>query len=158
MRSDVSRRPQAAVFFAGRRHSRRRVDDSKEVSVLGLFTPLAASSSSGGSSVQLIGFLLVMGGIFYFLLIRPQQRRAKQQRALIDSVDIGDEVMTIGGVFGTVQAIDDEAITLEVADGVDIRFVKSAIARKLVYDDNSYDEDEDADQSEEAEEEAGDSK
>jgi len=97
-------------------------------------TPLAAASSSGGG-YSLVIFLLLMGAVFYFLLIRPQQRRQRQQRTLIDSVEVGDEVMTIGGIYGTVRELDDDSVTLEVAPGVDIRFAKTAVARKLVYDD-----------------------
>lgn len=102
--------------------------------MLGLFVPLAQTGGSSGAAGLLIP-LVLMVGIFYFLLIRPQQRRARQQRALVESVGVGDEVMTIGGIFGTVRDTDDESFTLEVAPGVEVRFVKSAVARKLVYDD-----------------------
>ena len=51
--------------------------------------------------VQLAPLLLLVG-IFYFLLIRPQQRRMRQQRTLIEGLDVGDEVLTIGGMFGTI--------------------------------------------------------
>jgi biotin carboxyl carrier protein len=63
--------------------------------VLGSLIPIAASSSSGsssGGSAGILIFLVVMLGFFYFVLIRPQQRRARQQRSLIESVDVGDEV------------------------------------------------------------------
>ena len=121
--------------------------------MLGSLIPIAASSSSGsssGGSAGILIFLVVMLGFFYFVLIRPQQRRAKQQRSLIESVDVGDEVMTIGGVYGTVRGMDDEAFTVEVAPGVDLRIVRSAIARKLVYDEEEEDEDERQDEEEEA--------
>ena len=106
--------------------------------MLGSFTPLAASSSSG-SGFSLIFFLVAMVAVFYFLLIRPQQRRQRQQRSLIESVEVGDEIMTIGGIFGTVREMDDESVTVEVAPNIEIRFVKSAISRKLVYDDDEED-------------------
>src|SRR5213593_2590188 len=128
----------AAIFFAGRRPS-GRTGPREEAFVLGSFTPLAASSSSG-SSFSLIFFLVAMVAVFYFLLIRPQQRRQRQQRSLIESVEVGDEIMTIGGIFGTVQELDDESVTVQVAPNVEIRFVKSAISRKLVYDDDEEDD------------------
>ena len=112
-------------------------------------TPLAAASSSGGG-YSLLMFLVLMGAVFYFLLIRPQQRRQRQQRSLIESVEVGDEVMTIGGIYGTVRQLDDDSITLEVAPGVDMRFTKTAVARKLVYDDG-YEDDEGSEESEEPE-------
>jgi preprotein translocase subunit YajC len=118
--------------------------------VLGLFIPLNVTTSSGSGSAGFVVFLVLMAGLFYFLMIRPQQRRARSQRQMIEGIDVGDEVMTIGGVYGTVQSLDDESFTLEVSPGVDIRFVKSAIARKLVYDEEEEDEDERQDEEEEA--------
>jgi preprotein translocase subunit YajC len=111
--------------------------------VLGSIASLAATSKGSGSSFTFLLFLVAMGAVFYFLLIRPQQRRQRAQRALIDSVEVGDEVMTVGGMYGTVRAMDDESVTVEVAPNVDIRFAKSAIARKLVYDEYDDDETED---------------
>ncbi len=80
--------------------------------------------------LQFVPFILIFV-IMWFLIIRPQQRRARQQRALIDSLDIGDEVMTIGGLYGTIRRLDEDRVTLEVAPGVDLQFAKSAIARRL---------------------------
>ena len=68
--------------------------------------------------------------IFYFLLIRPQRRRAQGQRSLMDSLDVGDDVITIGGMHGTITEIDDDSMLLEVAPDIEVRFIKSAIARK----------------------------
>lgn len=102
--------------------------------MFGLFQPLA-QSSSGGSGVSLAIFLVVIVASFYFLLIRPQQRRTRQQRSLLESIRIGDEVMTIGGIYGTVRGMDDESFTIEVAPQIDLRVARSAVARKLVYQD-----------------------
>jgi preprotein translocase subunit YajC len=104
--------------------------------VLGSLIHLAASgsSSSSGTSFAPLLLILVMGAFFYFALIRPQQRRAKQQRSLIQSIGVGDEVMTIGGIYGTVRGVEDDGFTLEIAPGVDIHVTRTAIARKLVYD------------------------
>ena len=85
-------------------------------------------------------FLALLIGVFYFLLIRPQKRQAEQRRQLIDSVETGDDVITIGGIHGSVRSIDDDDIELEVAPGTVVRFVKSAIARK-VYDEIEDEED-----------------
>ena len=115
--------------------------------MLGIFSPLVAASSSSGGGFGFI-LLIVMAAVFYLLLIRPQQRRQKQQRQLIESVEVGDEVMTIGGLYGTVNAIDDESVTLEASAGVELRFAKSAVARKLVYDED--DDQEEADDLDEA--------
>ena len=125
--------------------------------MLAILTPLGQSNnSSGGSAFSLLILVAVMGGVFYFLMIRPQKRTRQRQAALINSVEVGDEVQTIGGMFGTVREIDDESVLLEVAPEIDIRFLRGAIARKLVYDE---DEGEDEHHDEEHEEtEAGDQK
>ena len=81
--------------------------------------------------------LVLLGGliaVFYFLLIRPQKRRVEQHRQLISSVDVGDEIVTIGGLYGTVTAIGDDDFELEPSPGTRLRFVKSAIARRITED------------------------
>ncbi len=104
---------------------------------------LAAGSSTSGGGVTLLLPLVLMGGIFYFLLVRPQQKRTRAQRNLQESLDVGDEVITIGGIFGVVRDIDDEAITVEISPGTQVRMVRNAISRKLVdEDDDAGSEDE----------------
>jgi preprotein translocase subunit YajC len=66
--------------------------------------------------------------VFYFLLIRPQQKRAKQQKAMLDGLKAGDSVVTIGGLRGTVAAVDNDTVIVRVADNVKLTFNKSAIA------------------------------
>lgn len=70
--------------------------------------------------------------VFYFLLIRPQQQRQKQHRALISSVDRGDRVVTIGGIHGTVESVDEDTIRIEVAPGVVVTVARQAVSRKIV--------------------------
>jgi preprotein translocase subunit YajC len=110
--------------------------------VFGITTLLAQSGSSGSSPLTLLLPLALMGGIFYFLLIRPQQRRQRAQRDLLGSLDVGDEVVTIGGVYGTIREINDENVTIEVAPGIQMKFLRGAIARKLV-EEEEYDANED---------------
>ena len=114
--------------------------------MLGFLTPVLAASgtSSGSSGAAVLLPLLLMGLIFYFLLIRPQRRQRQAHQRLVQSVDVGDEVVTIGGLYGTVRSVDDESLTLEVAPNVEVKFSRAAIARKLVYDDEYEDEYEDA--------------
>ena len=91
--------------------------------------------------------ILLIGFVFYFLLIRPQQRRQRAQAELTRSTEVGDEVVTIGGIFGVVREVDDDSVLLEVAPGTELRFLRSAIARKLTVDDEPV-EDEDVDETE----------
>ena len=100
---------------------------------------LIAADSSGSGAPLLIS-LLLMVAIFYFLLIRPQQRRARAQRELTESLDVGDEVITVGGIFGTITGLDDEGVTVEVAPGTRIRFLRSAIMRKRLPEDEESEE------------------
>ena len=86
-------------------------------------------------------FLALLIGIFYFMLIRPQKKRVEQHKQLVESVGIGDEVVTIGGIYATVVALGDDEIELEVSPGTKVRFVKSAIARRVT---EELEEEEDA--------------
>ena len=90
-------------------------------------------------------FLVLMVGVFYFLLIRPQQRRARAQKELTQSTEVGDEVVTIGGIFGVVREVDDDSVLLEVAPGTELRFLRSAIARKLLPEDEVAEDEGDVD-------------
>ncbi len=109
---------------------------------------IAQSSSQGSNPITLFAPLILMGGVFYFLLIRPQQKRARAQQALVNSIQVGDEVMTTSGMFGVISEIDEEegTLELEIAAGTRIRMVRSGIARRLTEDDDYEDESEDEDQ------------
>lgn len=100
-------------------------------------------------------FLALMGVLFYFFLIRPQKKRMEAQRALIQSVEEGDEVVTIGGLLGTVQGLTDDEMQLEVSPGTSIRVLRSAVARVLTEDDDEeYEEEEEEDAAAEEDEQA----
>lgn len=79
---------------------------------------------------SLLIFVLFIG-VMYFLLIRPQQKRQKQHRAMLEELNRGDDVVTIGGMHGRVAAITDEYVDLDVFDDVTLRFQRQAIARKV---------------------------
>ena len=89
----------------------------------------AAGGAGGGmAAFQQIIPLVFMFAIFYFLLIRPQQKKAKEHKALLESMKKGDNVITAGGVHGKVTAVDNDLVTLEVANNVNIKITKSYIA------------------------------
>jgi preprotein translocase subunit YajC len=85
----------------------------------------------GGSLFGLLLPLIIIGGLFYFMLIMPQRRRMKAMNQLRDSVDVGDEVRTVGGIYGVVRSIEDEDLLIDVGGGTTLRVVKRAIAEKL---------------------------
>jgi preprotein translocase subunit YajC len=90
---------------------------------------LAAASQGGGSSYSLLIMMAILFGGMYFLMIRPQQKRRKEIEAMQSAIGPGDEIVTVGGLYGTVVEIDDEAVTLEVAPGATNRYARGAIAR-----------------------------
>ena len=92
------------------------------------------TSSSGGSLLSLLFPLVLLGGVFYFLLLRPNRQRQRQQQTLLESLQVGDEVMTAGGIFGTLKDIDeeDDIVTVEIAPGTDVRMLRRAISQRLV--------------------------
>ena len=97
------------------------------------------------SPIGSLVFLVLLVGVFYFMLIRPQKRRVEEHRRLIESIGNGDEVVTIGGIFGTIQRLGSDDVEIEVAPGTNVRILKSAIARKLTEDDEDEEEYEDED-------------
>jgi preprotein translocase subunit YajC len=83
------------------------------------------------SFAQLL-WLLLIGAAFYLLIIRPQRNRQRQQRELVQSIGVGDRVVTIGGFHGTVRGVDDDTLHLEIARGTIVTLVRGAVARRLV--------------------------
>jgi preprotein translocase subunit YajC len=69
--------------------------------------------------------------VFYFVLVRPQKRRMKEHQNLVSTLSAGDEVVSIGGVYGYVREIEDDLVWLEVDEGVEVRLSKQAISRRI---------------------------
>jgi preprotein translocase subunit YajC len=95
---------------------------------------LAQESSSGSSGLSSLLFLGGLFVLFYFLAIRPQQKRMRAQQALIASVEVGDRIETVSGIYGTVREMEGMDIKLEIAPGTVIEMSKGAIRRKVVAD------------------------
>jgi preprotein translocase subunit YajC len=72
--------------------------------------------------------IVAMFALLWLVLIRPQRRRAQAQRELLTSVKVGDEVLTVGGLYGIVRSIDDDQLTLELAPGTQVRAARRAVA------------------------------
>ncbi len=88
------------------------------------------SQAASGQSGQIMAFLplILLFAVFYFLLIRPQQKRAKTHKQFIENLKKGDRVVTSGGMYGTITGVTDDSVTIEVAEKVRVRVLKSAIA------------------------------
>ncbi|KPK73613.1 MAG: hypothetical protein AMJ84_01835 [Acidithiobacillales bacterium SM23_46] len=90
----------------------------------------APAAQQGGSMMSIL-FLVLMFGAFYFLLIRPQQKRAKEHKTMIASLSKGDEVVTAGGVLGRISDISENYVSVEIADGVNIKVQRQAVQTVL---------------------------
>jgi preprotein translocase subunit YajC len=93
-------------------------------------------------------YLVILVAAFYFLIVRPQRRNAMIRRQLLSAVEVGDEIVTTGGVYGTVVAIEDDTLDVEIAPGVVVKLARGAVGARIApeseYDDDDEDEDDDA--------------
>jgi preprotein translocase subunit YajC len=108
----------------------------------GLFLAQEAESSdpAGSAFGTLFFFALIIGG-GYLLFIRPQRRRMKAMEDLRSSIDVGSEVRTVGGIYGTILELDDEVVVLDTGGGGRLRVARRAVAENLSGTEPSYDED-----------------
>lgn len=98
-----------------------------------LFAQQLAEAKGGGgsSSWTMILLFVLMIVAMYFLLIRPQQKRKREQQQMQSNAGVGAQIMTVGGLYGTIVANDDESVTIEVSPGVTNRYAKGAIGRVI---------------------------
>ncbi len=97
-------------------------------------TPAFAQDAAGGGGGGLEAFLplILIFVVFYFLLIRPQQKKMKDHKNMLNAVRRGDKVVTGGGIIGTItKVIDDNEVSVEIADGVKVRVQRSLISSVL---------------------------
>jgi len=88
-----------------------------------------AAEGSGGNGIFT---LLIFAGFFvliYFLMIRPQQRRRREVENMQSAMGIGDEIVTVGGLYGVVRGIEDDTVLLEIAPGVTAKYARAAIGK-----------------------------
>ncbi|MBV8388081.1 MAG: preprotein translocase subunit YajC [Acidimicrobiia bacterium] len=75
--------------------------------------------------------LIILFALAYAVMIRPQQKRARDHQALIQATQVGDEVMTTAGIFGTVTAVEGDVVSVEIAPGTVMRVARAAIGRRM---------------------------
>lgn len=86
---------------------------------------------SQGAMIQFLPLVLIFV-VFYFLLIRPQQKKAKDQKTMLDALRRGDRVVTAGGIIGSIaKVVSPEEVTVDIADGVRVRVLRSTITTVL---------------------------
>ena len=103
-----------------------------------MFISTAYAQAAGGAAAQptfdFMSFLplILIFVVFYFMLIRPQQKKLKEHKAMVDGLRRGDRIVTAGGLIGTVTRVTgDEEVSVEIAEGVRVRVVRSTITTVL---------------------------
>jgi preprotein translocase subunit YajC len=102
----------------------------------GCALPVTTSSSNstttttGGFDWTLIIFIVVIFALMYFLMIRPQRKRQKEQQKMMSELQRGDDVVTVGGIYGKIESVDENSIVIKLEDGAKMRIVKGAIGTK----------------------------
>jgi preprotein translocase subunit YajC len=95
---------------------------------------LAQEGGGQGGGIAAFLPLIVLVGVFWFLIMRPQQRRMREHRQLTSNINQGDRVVAAGGIVGTVRRVDDDTISLQVADNVVIKVDKGSVTKRLQQD------------------------
>lgn len=98
------------------------------MSVSMLISPAwAQGSGAQGGGIESILLILAMFAVLYFLMIRPQMKRAKEHKALIDGLQKGDEVVTAAGILGRITKVDEQHVTVVIAENVEVQMQRQAI-------------------------------
>ena len=78
--------------------------------------------------IQAVFPFFLMGGIFYFMLWKPQKKQQQDRQNLLNSLKKGDKIITIGGIYGTITDLSEKTVKVEIAEGVEITMVRSAVS------------------------------
>jgi preprotein translocase subunit YajC len=91
--------------------------------------------------VQFLIIMALMLGVMYVLMIRPQRQRQAQQKSMIDNAGVGDDVLTTGGIYGTITQIEGDDVVVELAPELTVHMTRRGIAAVLPPEDEEADED-----------------
>ena len=101
-------------------------------SLLSTLAPILLAGQSGQGGGGFVGLLLplvLIIGVFYFFIYRPQQKREEEHQNMVENLEQGDKIVTVGGIHGTIQKIDDNSVLAQVdSKGTRLRFDKDSIA------------------------------
>lgn len=89
-----------------------------------------AAPAAGGGIMEFLPLIALLA-VFYFLVLRPQQKRTKEVKVMLEALQKGDEVVTVGGALGRVTKVGEVYVSVEIAEGVNINVQKSAIQTTL---------------------------
>jgi preprotein translocase subunit YajC len=87
--------------------------------------------------IRQFGPLIIIFAIFYFLFIKPQQKRDKERRNMLQALSEGDNIITIGGIYGKILSIKDDIVTLEISDKAKIKITRTAVGSVISKTENN---------------------
>ena len=86
-----------------------------------------AAAGEEGSIVPMLIFLALIFGVFYFLMIRPQRKKQKEHEVMVQELGKGEKVVTAGGIYGTIESLNEESIVLKIESGASIRIARGSV-------------------------------
>ena len=95
-----------------------------------LLTLAQSSGKNGNAAVSLLPIVLLIV-VFYFFMMRPQRTRMRMHQELLRNLGVGDEVETVGGIFGTIRGADDDSFQIEISPGTTVRVSRGSVRRKI---------------------------
>jgi len=96
----------------------------------GCYPAQTPAEGGGGFNWTMIIFLVLIFAVIYFLMIRPQRKRQKERQELMQGLQKGDKVITIGGIYGQIESLSEDSVVLKVESGTTIRVARGSIAGK----------------------------
>jgi preprotein translocase subunit YajC len=95
------------------------------------------AAAQGGGGASGIIMMVAIFAIFYFILIRPQQKKMKEHKKLVDELKKGDEIVTAGGIYASVEALTPETLTIKIAEGTKVKITRSSVAAVITEKDKA---------------------
>lgn len=92
-----------------------------------IYNLIPLQEAGGSAGMMNLLMIVVLIGVFYFFMVRPQQKKQKEIRKFRDALEVGNEVITAGGIYGKIRKVKDNTITLEIANDVCIRIDKGSV-------------------------------
>ncbi len=89
--------------------------------------PGGDAAAQGGGGLSSLIMMAAIFGIFYFILIRPQQKKMKEHKKMVEDLKKGDEIITGGGIYGTVENTSPDTLTVKIAEGVKIKITRGSV-------------------------------
>ncbi len=89
------------------------------------------TDAEGGTSIwTMLIFVVLLFGLMYFVMIRPQRKRQREHQQLIEELNRGDRVVTAGGIYGTIESISEDTVTIKVESGATMKVAKGSVSLK----------------------------